>query len=81
MYGDSIKCDVCENTEFVKYKTEDRSEEGWIKMHVNRPKLWNFVHIVSQSTLQISVDCCSIECARSVLREASDATSQLETAS
>lgn len=79
MYGSSIKCDVCMNSEFVDYKdnlllADSIAPTGWIRIHVNHPKAWNWDDASKQlSTVERAADCCSIDCARSVLNDAYDA--------
>ena len=83
MYGRSIKCDICMNVQFINYQ-DDHSivisdsvvPEGWLRTHVNHPRAWQWdiTHgNEPKSPVNRAVDCCSIDCARSVLNDAYDA--------
>ena len=83
MYGRSIKCDICMNVQFINYQ-DDHSVViadavvplGWIRTHVNHPRAWQLDIIHGnepKSPVSRAVDCCSIDCARSVLNDAYDA--------
>ena len=81
MYGSSIKCDICRNTEFVDHVDDLHladavAPKGWIRIHVNRPRAWQWdVNSDNNnvSPIERAVDCCSIDCAKSVLNDAYDA--------
>ena len=83
MYGRSIKCDICMNVQFINYK-DDHSVViadavvplGWTRIHVNHPRAWQWDIPHGTETLspvERAVDCCSIDCAKSVLNDAYDA--------
>ena len=82
MYGSSLKCDVCGNIDFIDHVDQTvlmdcYAPDGWIRIHVNRPKAWSFdkkkdYHLQSPVGLERYADCCSIDCARSILHEAYD---------
>ena len=80
MFTKAVKCDAPTCTVFRPVDTptpigEDFGAfEGWIQIHVNRPPDYNWTWGDARpvSTLVDSFDCCSIACAREVLRLASD---------
>jgi hypothetical protein len=83
MYGRSIKCDICMNVQFInKLPTGSLMEQdavipkGWTRIHVNHPRAWQWDIPHGTETLspvERDVDCCSIDCAKSVLNDAYDA--------
>ena len=83
MYGRSIKCDICMNVQFINYQdvlVVDEQDavipKGWTRIHVNHPRAWQWDIPHGNETLspvERAVDCCSIDCAKSVLNDAYDA--------
>jgi hypothetical protein len=83
MYGRAIKCDVCMNVEFINYQdvlVVDEQDavvpKGWLRIHVNRPRAWQWDMPhgnEARSPIERAVDCCAIDCAKSVLNDAYDA--------
>lgn len=81
MYGSSIKCDVCMNTQFVDHTdhvlvADAIAPQNWIRIYVNQPRAWQWDLSYKNdacSPIERAADCCSIDCARSVLNDAYDA--------
>ena len=74
MYGDAVKCDVCDRTEIVSHKPWDVDEwgvpSGWVHVTLNNPVDWRFAEKPLKADMQGSLDCCSLSCAYAALGEA-----------
>lgn len=74
MYGRGMSCDVCQHTEIIPAERDvylvDSAPVGWIRLVINRPKVYNWDKDRPKSQTEIALDCCSIYCARSALSDA-----------
>lgn len=76
MYGRSIKCDMCSETEMLPEWPEHQMLDmfpGWIRVQANRPVAYRWERGDSPtSAANDGWDCCSISCARDALRLVDD---------
>ncbi len=84
MYGRAMQCDVCDQIKMIPQEHDvylvgaTAAAPGWIRLHINRPLLDNYTYRTqSRSTIEVGVDCCTIDCAQKFLREAAASSIEL----
>lgn len=77
MYGNAMKCDMCNHTEFISPGDAILIDDltvppGWIRVYANKPHRYIWDTTSTLSNIEAGYDCCSTMCARSALGEHED---------
>ena len=82
MYGRGVKCDVCGRVDIVEepnLPVFDAGFHGWVRVVINNPRDYGWTFREPKFAQMVEArDCCSLDCARKFLSEASATVPQEE---